>query len=202
MLEPGLESEAGTAFGVSLGPGVDGWVAGPAVVTVLENGVGLGQMSERGLGLAVGPGPDPEPGSDGGTGPEPGGEAGSGFGTVSEFGPSAEAGFETGLAADSRSGFEIKVVAEEGTEAGLWAEAGPGKRIDLWAETVPELDFEQSVVIGSMSSSGMAAEARSGPGGDSELVPGFGASAGHGRAGLEFARRFGVEAEPVSFSRR
>lgn len=145
----------------------------------------------------MGPGLGPEFGSDGGTGPEPGDGAGSGFGAVGEFGPSAEPGFEIGLAAGSESVFEIKVVAEEGIEVGPWAEAGPGKRIDLWAETVPELDFEQSVVFGPMVSSGIAAEARFGPGDDSELVPEFVASAGHGRAGLEFVHRFGVEAEPV-----
>lgn len=46
MLELGFESEAGTALGASLGLGVDGAVAGPAVVTVLETGVGFGQLSE------------------------------------------------------------------------------------------------------------------------------------------------------------
>lgn len=46
MLELGFESEAGTALGASLGPGVDGAAAGPAGVTVLETGVGLGQLSE------------------------------------------------------------------------------------------------------------------------------------------------------------
>lgn len=145
----------------------------------------------------MGPALGPESGSDGGTGPEPGDGAGSGFAAVGEFGPSAEPGFEIGLAAGSESAFEIKVVAEEGIEVGPWAAAGPGKRIDLWAETVPELDFEQSVVFGWMDSSGIAAEARFGPGDDSELVPEFGASAGHGRAGLESVHRFGVEAEPA-----
>lgn len=141
----------------------------------------------------MGPGLGPESGSDGGTEPEPGDGAGSGFGAVGEFGPSGEPGFEIGLAAGSESAFETKVVVEEGIEVGPGAEAGPGKRIDLWDETVPELDFEQSVVLGSMVSS----EVRFGPGNDSELVPEFVASAGHGRAGLEFACRFGVEAEPV-----
>lgn len=46
MLELGFESEAGTALGASLGLGVDGTVAGLAAVTVLETGVGLGQVSE------------------------------------------------------------------------------------------------------------------------------------------------------------
>lgn len=46
MLELGFESEAGTALGASLGLGVDGAVDASAVVTVLETGVGLGQMSE------------------------------------------------------------------------------------------------------------------------------------------------------------
>lgn len=96
----------------------------------------------------MGSGLGPESGRDGGTGPEPGDGAGSGFGSGGEFGAWAEPGFEIGLAAGSESAFEIKVVAEEDIEVGPWAEAGPGKGIDLWAETVPELDFEQSVVFG------------------------------------------------------
>lgn len=48
-----------------------------------------------------------------------------------------------------------------------------------------------------MVSSGIAAEARFGSGGDSDLVPESVPSAEHGRAGLEFVHTVGVEAEPV-----
>lgn len=93
--------------------------------------------------------------------------------------------------------FEIEVEAVEGIEVVFWVEAGLGKRIDLWTETVPEGDFEQIVVFGLKMSFGIAAEEKLGPGDESELVTEFGTSAGHGRAGLEFVHRFGVEAEPV-----
>lgn len=46
MLELGLESEAGTVLGALLGLEVGEAAAGPAVVTVLETGVGFGQGTE------------------------------------------------------------------------------------------------------------------------------------------------------------